>query len=407
MIEAPILLALLVLLLACSAAFSAAETALFSLEGEQVEHAGDGVQRLLREPSNLLITILLGNLFVNVAFFSFAPRVFETLDSTVLRWTLPLAAVLLFGEILPKTIAFGSPVLVARLSAIPLLWTVRTLAPARRLVRVFLDGVIRLIGESARSEHDVTPEMLDNVLTRSAEQGLLDSGEADLLAEIVELGSIRVREIMTPRVDVVFLDLEAGERETAIRRAVELKQTQIVVMRGSPDEIVGQIRVRDLLVHRQRDPREFVMPVKFVPEVASAMSLLATLRDDRAEIALVVDEWGGTAGLVSIEDVFEEIVGELRVEGEGRAKPVVPLGEGHFRVAGNLSVRDWNEAFGFNFVPNEFETVGGFVTAHLARIPRTGDRVQLGALVIEVHEVRGRRVLDVDMHVEGERLEKS
>ena len=405
MIDSPVKLGILAALLGLSAAFSAAETAFFSLEGDKRERASELVQRLLAKPRDLLITILLGNLFVNVLFFAFAPRLLESVDSLLLQWAIPLAAILLCGEVLPKTLAFKTPEGVARLTSIPLFWFVRILAPLRRAVAVFLDGVLRLIGEGARSEHDITPEMLDNLLTRSAKEGVLETSEADLLAEIVELSSIRVREIMTPRVDMLLLDLESEERDDVLATALKEKQTRLVVVRGSPDEVVGQIRVRDLLVDRSRDLRELVMPVKFVPEVATAMSLLYALREDRAEIALVVDEWGGTAGLVSLEDVFEEIVGELRVEGEGRAKPVIPLGEGYFRVAGNLSVRDWNEVFGFNFVPNEFETVGGFVTTELARIPRSGDEVRLGALVIEVHEVRGRRVLDVDMHVEGERLE--
>ncbi len=405
MIDSPLTLGVMLALLGLSAAFSAAETAFFSLEGPARDRAGNLVQRLLREPRDLLITILLGNLFVNVLFFAFAPRLLANVDSLLLKWFIPLAAILLMGEVLPKTLAFKAPGTVARLASVPLSWFVRFLSPARRVVRICLDGVLRLLGEGARSEHDITPEMLDTVLTRSAKEGVLDTSEADLLAEIVELGSIRVREIMTPRVDMLLLDIDEVDQDEVVAIALRKKQTRLVVVRGSPDEIVGQVRVRDLLVRPKRDLRELVMPVKFVPEVASAMALLSALREDRAEIALVVDEWGGTAGLVSLEDVFEEIVGELRVEGEGREKPVVPLGEGHFRVAGNLSVRDWNEVFGFNFVPNEFETVGGFVTAQLARIPRSGDEVRLGALVIEVHEVRGRRVLDVDMHVEGRRLE--
>ncbi|MEM7518929.1 MAG: transporter associated domain-containing protein [Planctomycetota bacterium] len=119
-------------------------------------------------------------------------------------------------------------------------------------------------------------------------------------------------------------------------------------------------------------------------------------------MAVVVDEWGGTAGIVTLEDVFEEIVGELRVEGEARAKPVVPLGEGAYRVAGSLSVRDWNEQFGLAFVPKEFETVGGLVTAFLGRIPRVGDEVRVSELIITVAEVRGRRVLEVDMRAAPE-----
>ncbi|MFT5829942.1 MAG: putative hemolysin, partial [Bacteroidia bacterium] len=120
----------------------------------------------------------------------------------------------------------------------------------------------------------------------------------------------------------------------------------------------------------------------------------------------VVDEWGGTAGIVNVEDIFEELVGDLRVEGESREISVVPLGEGNYRVAGSLSMHDWNDVFGFQVVPKEYETVGGFVTALLGRIPRAGDEVRWGDLVLEVHDVRGRRVQTVDMSVhEGEDLQ--
>ncbi|MFT4543097.1 MAG: magnesium and cobalt transporter, partial [Planctomycetota bacterium] len=128
---------------------------------------------------------------------------------------------------------------------------------------------------------------------------------------------------------------------------------------------------------------------------------LATLREDRVSEAIVVDEWGGTAGVVSMEDIFEELVGELRVEGEESQPPVVPLGEGRFRVSGGLSIRDWNDRFGTNIVPAEIETVGGYVTALLDRIPRRGDRVTLGGgLACEVHEVRDRRLLTLDLFLE-------
>jgi magnesium and cobalt transporter len=112
---------------------------------------------------------------------------------------------------------------------------------------------------------------------------------------------------------------------------------------------------------------------------------------------VVVDEWGGTAGVVSIEDVFEEIVGELRVEGEAAERPVTALGQGRFRVVGGLSIRDWNEQFGHQVVPTEFETVGGFVTALLARIPRRGDVVESGGLLFKVDEVERRRIRTLEI----------
>ena len=167
------------------------------------------------------------------------------------------------------------------------------------------------------------------------------------------------------------------------------------------DHVSGYVNLCDILRDPKRPIEQLIMPVKFVPEVASVLSALLTLRDDRAGEAIVVDEWGGTAGIVSLEDIFEEVVGDLRVEGESVEKLVVPLGEGRFRVSGGLSIRDWNEAFGASVVPKEFETVAGFVIARLGHIPKAGDRLMIGGLVMEVHEVRGRRVLTVDMFVQS------
>jgi CBS domain containing-hemolysin-like protein len=173
----------------------------------------------------------------------------------------------------------------------------------------------------------------------------------------------------------------------------------VPVVDGTPDQIEGRVRVRDLLTRPDKPVRQLVLPIKFVPEVASCLDLLHVLREERQAEAVVVDEWGGTAGVVDIERVFEEIVGDLRQEDERRAQPVVPLGAGRFRVAGGLSVRDWNEAFGVELVPSAFETLGGFVTAQLGRVPRPGDEFQFGHLRLCVHEVRGRRVLAVDVGV--------
>lgn len=408
MAEAPLHVWLLCgCLLGCSGTFSALETAFFSLSFEHHPEVGPHARKLLEKPRALLITLLLGNLVVNLLFFAFANRIELPWapHSELASGLVALVVLLVFGEILPKTLALRAPVRIARAGAAPLEALVRFVAPMRRVIGRILDVALAALGESGRDEHAITSELLGRVLGKSAETGELAGVEADILSEIVELGGMRVREIMTPRVDALVLDL-AQDPAPLVREALRLNRSWIPVTDGGKDRVVGSVRVRDLVLRRDRPLRRLVQPVKFVPEVASVLDLLHQFREDRAAEAVVIDEYGGMAGVVTIEEVFEEIVGDLRAEGEAREQPVVPLGEGRFRVAGRLSIRDWNDEFGFRVVPTEFETVGGFVTALLGRIPRAGDRVEAAGLLCEVHEVRGRRVLSVDISVQRDELEE-
>ncbi len=387
-------------LLCASGVFSASETALFSLEGADRQRAGRRVEGLLREPRPLLMTILLCNLVINLAFFATAPRV---AGGGATSGFLALLAILLFGEILPKTLALRAPLVVSRIAAVPLSVAALAVRPIQRLVSGFLDVALRALGEVDRKERVITADALASALDASAAEGLIGLGQAELLAEIVELGEQRVREIMTPRVDMIALDLEetAEEREAKLQAAYRRRLTWLPVVRGGADQVVGTVKMREVL-GADRPLEQLVMPVMFVPEVARVLTLLQTLREERVAEAVVVDEWGGTAGVVTLEDLFEEIVGEMRVEDEPVEKPVIPLGEGWFRVSGSLSVHEWNDRLGDEVVPNAFETVGGFVTALLGRLPRARDRVVLpGGLVCEVNEVRGRRVHQLDLYLEG------
>jgi putative hemolysin len=388
-------------LLAASAVCSASETAFFSLDPVERARAGQRVRRLLDEPRQFLVSVLLINLLVNILYFAFADRLIpEDTEGYAGLWTAlgVLLALLIVGEILPKTVGLRAREPLAALVAPTWSLLVGISGPIRRPLVRLLD-VASSWTTRAGDERDLTPEELADVLERSASEGGLLGHEADLIAEIVELRSVRVREIMLPRVDVLFLERDGSDREKIVREALERRVTWLPVVEGSADRVVGQVRVRDLMVHPGKSVAQLAMPAHFVPEVASALDLLRGLRDQRTAEAIAVDEWGGTAGIVTAEDILEEIVGELRVEGEGRTAQAVPLGEGVFRVPGGLSIRDWNEYFGFRVVPTEFETVGGFVTALLGRIPRAGDVVRYGSLQLEAHEVRGRRVLAVDIQV--------
>ncbi|TAJ25318.1 MAG: HlyC/CorC family transporter, partial [Planctomycetota bacterium] len=348
------------------------------------------------------ISVKVGNVLVDVAFFLFARRVFparEGVGDDLLGGLASVLAIVVFGDILPKLVALRAPLFVAK-SGAPVLWILnQAIRPLRVALGRLLELVTRALGPLGKSEPGLQSNELYALLERSAERGQLEGEEADLLYEVVELREVRVREIMQPRVDALFLDASGENRAEIVARALERRLAWVPVIDGTPDQIEGRVRVRDLLTRPDKPVRQLVLPIKFVPEVASCLDLLHVLREERQAEAVVVDEWGGTAGVVDIERVFEEIVGDLRQEDERRAQLVVPLGEGRFRVSGGLSLRDWNEAFGVDLVPSAFETLGGFVTAQLGRVPRPGDEFRFGHLQLCVHEVRGRRVLAVDVGV--------
>jgi CBS domain containing-hemolysin-like protein len=394
------LVAVLCTLLFLSALFSAAETALFRLGREHAGRAGAAAASLLARPRELLVSVKVGNVLVDIAFFLFSQRLVAErpgVGEEVLAGLVSVLAIVIGGDILPKLIALRAPLFVARCGA-PALWLLaRTLGPVRVALIRLLELVTRALGPFGKSEPGLQSNELYALLERSAERGHLEGEEADLLYEVVELREVRVREIMQPRVDALFLELSGENRAAILERALERRVAWVPVVDGTPDQVRGRVRVRDLLTRPDRPVEQLLLPIKFVPEVASCLDLLHTLREERLAEAIVVDEWGGTAGVVDIERVFEEIVGDLRQEGEFRSQPVVPIGSGRFRVSGGLSLRDWNEAFGVDLVPSEFETVGGFVTAQLGRVPRPGDEFRWGHLEFCVHEVRGRRVLQVDV----------
>lgn len=398
-------------LLVLSGFFSASETALFSLEREARAEGGPYVVRLLSDPRALLVSILLGNLVVNLSIFSLAPSALGAvgIERPIFASFLALVAVLLCGEILPKAIALRAPLQVARAASLPLIFVVKGLAPARRVIMFLLDFALRIAGQDKGREAGVSTDALAELVQRSRERGVLRHGEADLLAEIVELGDLRVREVMTPRVDVLFLERSAAPEEVAETLEVARRQRVVwlPVVEGGADNVVGSVEVRDILARPDRELSSLISPVKFFPEVGNVLALMQAMREERVSEAVVIDEWGGTAGVVTLEDVFEVLVGDLLVEGEEKEVEVVPIGERTYRVSGSLSLRDWNEWLGFEIVPNAFETVGGYVTAMLGRIPRRGDRVPLrGGLECEVDEVRGRRVRTLLIEFTGDHADE-
>jgi len=406
----------LCVLLGFSAFFSGSETALFTLTRSEVrvmERASGRAERyiaeMLRTPQALLTVILFGNMVVNVAFY--AVSFFITVDiarnvsagAAAASGVASLLAVIIFGEVSPKGMAVGRPRWFARVIAAPLYLYFRALRPLGWLLQSVAQRVTGFLASRLPRTPNVSREELQTLVAMAEEQGVMQSDVRAMIHQVMALGTIRAREIMVPRVDVPMFDLndDRGRLHDLIRRTGE---ERIPVYAGSRDNVIGMLVSRRVLLHPEKPIRELLEPVRFVPETQTLESLLRHFRETGDPVAVVVDEYGGTSGLVDLERVFEQVVGEIRDESESAAQPVRQIDADTYLLEGDLNAREWREHLGVSFDRPGVETVGGFVTALLGRIPRTGDTVVWRGLRFTVERMTGRRV-DL-VRVEREREEE-
>jgi CBS domain containing-hemolysin-like protein len=246
----------------------------------------------------------------------------------------------------------------------------------------------------ARDE-DEREEQLEEYIRDAEEEGLLEREQSEILREIADTGDLTVREIMTPRTEIAAVEADEGLEELA-RTFNDSRHSRLLVYDDTLDRVVGVVAVRDLLPHLSagEDPlrvRDLMRPVPLVPSTKKVLELMRELQQERQQMAVIVDEYGGTSGLVTLEDLVEEIVGEIRDEHETDA--CRPDGRGGFIADGLLPVDDLSEALGIELAADGVDTVGGFVFSRMGRVPRVGDRV-VAAPGVELEVVRmiGRRI---------------
>jgi magnesium and cobalt exporter, CNNM family len=410
-------------LLVLSGFFSGSETALFSLTRHQrAQFKASGafadtvVGTLLSETRSLLITLLLGNMTVNVLYFVVSTRLLlHARDEQMMgpvalgaASVAPLLAVIILGEVLPKLVAARSSQLWSRLAAAPLLAVHRAIAPVRLAASALvITPLARLIAPSSRPD-PLTQDELASLLELSQRQGVIDPQEQRMLRQVLELSRVTVDELMTPRVDIEAFDLDADPAKLVeLFKRTNLRQAP--AYRKDLDHIEGFITARRALLYPPRSRLEvnaLIEPATFVPQQQRADQLLAELRRDAKTVAVVVDEYGGTAGLVTLEDVAEHLVGDIAGAFDSGGEPAVEeVQPGCWRVSAELSTRDWAEAFGQG-VPADVRktlgavhTLGGFVMAGLGRAARVGDQITIGNLVLRVDSLDGRRIEHVTVRL--------
>ena len=385
----PIFVALFLLALVVSAFFAASETALVSLSRidlqrlrEKGDRRGALIRALKARTSGLLATILIGQ---NLALSS--ASALATALATIWvgeRWGVPAAIVVstvtlfIFAEMAPKAIAAASPVPIARAVAVPMTWIMKVFSPLVTLVVQLTTGSLRLLGIAEKAP-TLTEEEMKSVINLGADEGVIHGEEKKLLHKVLEFGDRTVREIMVPRTRIVAVAIDATftELRSLLR---EHKLSRIPVYRETLDNVIGILHAKDLFDVTDEEEASFrldrYLDAPFlVPEFKPAEDLFREMRRRRTHMAIVVDEFGGTAGIATIEDAIEELLGPIQDEFDEEESPgFVAAGRQKFLLQGDFRLDDLEEQFGIALPRDQAETIAGHLMHRFGRIPRKGER---------------------------------
>lgn len=394
---------LMLLLLCGSAFFSGAETAFFNLTRKQIHLLRQSrhklqnlAAKLLDKPKQLLSCLLFGNMTVNVLFFAVGSvltvRVTEQLGATAAAITAFATFILLvlFGEVLPKSIAFANSKVLSKTAALPVFLLLQVLAPVVFIIRLLtVEPALRLLLGRTQAHKPISTGEFKILIEQIRKRGLITADENKLLGEIVQLGFLKVRHVMRPRVDMIACSV-TDSSQTVRETMQKNRLMKLPVYVGRKDNIVGLVYLRQLLLQPAASPDKLVQQVYFVPEQKTVESLLEFFRKTGTDTAIVVDEYGGIAGLVRLEDIAEELFGPIEIA--AGIEPIEQTGPFEYRLAGSLAIHDWADAFDVDFEETRMSTVGGLVTALLGKIPQSGDVAHLKNLKFTVERVQKRRI---------------
>jgi len=402
---------LFVILMGFSGFFSSAETSLFSLSKIQLEqmrrdgHANLGrIERLLSQPRRLIVTILIGNEFVNVAASVISAAIVIRLlgaENKFVNLFIMVPILLLVGEITPKTLAIRNNVAFAAFQSKYIALFASLISPLRWLVRQVADWVTTLIVGKERSRANIVTEDMVRTLAREAVgDGVLNPVEARYIDHIFEFGDMTVEDVMTPRSNVLFLpaDMALGDMLQELRRT---RRTKVPVFHENRNNILGILYARDLLgmepdelSRLDQDRQRLLRPPYFVPETKLAAELFHTFRKRKLSLALVVDEYGGVTGLVSMEDLLECIFGDLPSASDSvSATPYRKLTDGSTHIEGGMQIEKFNREFRRRLPEDVAETVAGLVLDRFGELPVVGAKLQIDDVEFMVETVVGNRIM--------------
>jgi len=398
---------LLIVLLMMSAFFSASETALMSLSKIRLRHmleenvkGAERVSRLLKSPSHMLGAILVGNNIVNIASSALATSIAITLFGPVkgigISTGVMTLLVLIFGEITPKSIASERSEQIALKVAAPISILMVLLTPVLTAIMFVTGLLIKMMGGSPDKDRPfITEEELKTMVTVSHEEGVLEVDEKKMIYNVFEFGDSQVGDVMTPRTDMVMV-----EKSTEFKEIVDIFKSErfsrIPVYDETPDNIIGLLNVKDLIfyepLHNAFKIEDFIREPYFTYEFKMTSELFAEMRSKRAAIAIVLDEYGGTAGMVTLEDLVEEIVGDIQDEYDDHEVSIEVIQEDEYIVDGSTKIDVVNEMLGLRIETEDFDSIGGFIIGEFGRLPEVGERIEHANVEFVVESIEKNRI---------------
>jgi putative hemolysin len=396
-------------LLIASGFFSASETALMSLSKIRIRHMQEEgikganlVGKLTEDSGKLLSSILVGNNIVNIAATSLSTSLFITIlngrsEAVPVATAVMTILVLIFGEITPKTIAANSSEKVAILVSKPIKLIIFILTPVVWIFNIITNIIFKLFGiKSSMGQPYITEEELKTMVNVSHEEGVLEIEERKIINNVFQFGDMQAKEAMVQRLDMVCINAQDSYEEV-INIFKEEQFSRMPVYEESVDDIIGIVNIKDIIFLSESeiedfDIRNYVREAFFTYEFKKITELLEEMKKDKSQMAIVVDEYGGTSGLITIEDLVEEIVGEIEDEYDEDEEDIQVIKEDEYIVDGSKKISEVNELIGTNLESEEFDSIGGFIIGYLKRLPEENEVIEVDSVKLCIESLDKNRI---------------
>ena len=403
---------ILLVLLIGSGFFSASETSLMSLSKIRIRHMKEEgvkgaklVSDLIEDPNKLLSSILVGNNVVNIAATSISTSLFMGIlgdkpGAVPLATAVMTVLVLIFGEITPKTIAANNSEKVAVFVSKPIKLVIFIVRPIVWIFNIITNVIFKLLGVKDKgSQPYITEEELKTMVNVGHEEGVLEIEEREIINNVFQFGDMQAKEAMVQRLDMIAINSE-DKYEEIIEMFKNEKFSRMPVYNESIDDIIGILNIKDIIFLsdeeiQQFNIKDYIREPFFTYEFKKITQLLEEMKIEKSQMAIVVDEYGGTAGLITIEDLVEVIVGDIEDEYDEEEEEIQVIKEDEYIVDGSIKITDVNELIGINLESEEFDSIGGYIIGHLRRLPEENEVIEVDNIKFCIESLDKNRIKKV------------